>query len=249
MGTKDENAGTGHEPIEGLARGLSLVINSGREALLLPRGLAIPPGQGGIIPEAIAAGGLGPHTLCVALVAPVHPVLSLLLPAIPIEGRGVSLSGAAFDSLCDMAMLLTTGGGASSLGYQLMAVGLVIAALESDKGDAPSSALPQRLSHVLQWIEEHFTEPIALRDICEISHYNEVYLCRLFRERLGISPLQYVMSLRMKKACRLLEETCCAIKEIAPRVGYADDKQFSRAFKKHMGVSATEYRDGRRPIA
>lgn len=64
----------------------------------------------------------------------------------------------------------------------------------------------------------------------------------LFKECIGQSPTAYFISIKIKKACELLENTDMSISEICEQVGISDQNYFSRIFKKHTGKSPTSYR-------
>jgi AraC family transcriptional regulator of arabinose operon len=65
----------------------------------------------------------------------------------------------------------------------------------------------------------------------------------LFRQQVGVSPMQYVDLQRLQRAKQLLERTAKSISEIAFEVGY-DPIHFSLRFKQHTGVSPRAYRNG-----
>lgn len=65
---------------------------------------------------------------------------------------------------------------------------------------------------------------------------------RKFRKAYGVSPKEYLTSLRMNKAKEMLRTTNFEIKEIAASVGYRDQLYFSRLFSKKEGLSPSEYR-------
>lgn len=69
-----------------------------------------------------------------------------------------------------------------------------------------------------------------------VSRFNH-----LFKEIMGISPLNYYIKLRMDNACLLLECTDLSISEISQRVGYEEPLYFRQVFKKHIGVSPSSY--------
>jgi len=74
---------------------------------------------------------------------------------------------------------------------------------------------------------------------CNISTSRFLHL---FKESTGTSPQNYIISIRIKKACELLENTDLSILKVAEQVGICDQNYFSRLFKKHMGISPSEYR-------
>lgn len=69
-----------------------------------------------------------------------------------------------------------------------------------------------------------------------------------FKEALGKSPQEFLMSYRMIKAAELLKLTRLSIRDISNAVGYTNQLHFSRAFKKIYGLSPREWRNQNRVI-
>ena len=94
-----------------------------------------------------------------------------------------------------------------------------------------------------QYIQQHYTEELTLNRVSEIIHVSPPYISKLFKEKLGMTFLEYLTRLRMEKAKQMLRETQESIRKIGCDVGYQDLKYFSRAFKKYEDVTPREYRD------
>lgn len=99
----------------------------------------------------------------------------------------------------------------------------------------------QNLNRVLKYIEQHQHENVTVQQLADLVHFHPNYLIRQFRELVGISPIQYVQRLKMDTAKTLLTATDEPISDIARRVGM-ELYYFSRTFKKHAGLSPSEYR-------
>lgn len=78
----------------------------------------------------------------------------------------------------------------------------------------------------------------ALADLCRIS---EVYFRRIFTEKFSVSPKEYMITLRMDYAKRLLESGQFSVTEVAQLCGYFDPCHFSREFSRHTGLSPRAY--------
>lgn len=85
---------------------------------------------------------------------------------------------------------------------------------------------------------------LSLEFLCDRHKCNSKYVSRRFREELGLSFSEYLQSCRIHHACNLLAGTNRSIQEIASEVGYHDPLYFSKVFKKCMGVTPSNYRNG-----
>ena len=71
---------------------------------------------------------------------------------------------------------------------------------------------------------------------------SERSLRRLFRQRLGMSPVAYRNSVKLQEACRLLISTDMPVGEVAAALGYYDEAYFCKCFLQNMGDTPTRYR-------
>ncbi len=94
-----------------------------------------------------------------------------------------------------------------------------------------------------EYIEKHLSEKIYVEDLAKIAYMNEQYFMRVFKKRTEKSVTEYITDKRMQLAAQLLRDTDKSISFIADAVGITDDAYFSRNFKKHSGISPTEYRN------
>lgn len=99
------------------------------------------------------------------------------------------------------------------------------------------------LEKAKQYIEHHFAEQITVEQIAELVGVDRTHFSKMYRKAYGISPIDFLLQLRMHEAKLLLKHTNYKIAEIAQAVGYQDISSFSKAFKKRVGMSPVEYRD------
>lgn len=104
----------------------------------------------------------------------------------------------------------------------------------------------KKLEPVMTYIEKHFTEEISVDLLAEIAHYSRRHFIRLFKETYTMLPMEYVIHLRMTKACSLLKDTNKTMTEIALLCGYTDNNYFSRIFRNSIGMTPREYRKNKR---
>lgn len=83
---------------------------------------------------------------------------------------------------------------------------------------------------------------LSLSDAANHIGISSTYLSSLFKQEKGASFIDYLTQLRLDKAKKLLVNSAGKIQEISQAVGYRDVKYFNRLFKKHVGVTPTEYR-------
>lgn len=98
------------------------------------------------------------------------------------------------------------------------------------------------LSKATEFIEQNYSLDIKIRDVAKYLGLNRSYFSTLFQQELGVSPQQYLMRYRVSCACKLLQSTDLSVGDIARSVGYTDQFNFSKAFKKVIGTSPKSYR-------
>ncbi len=97
------------------------------------------------------------------------------------------------------------------------------------------------LSEICKYISEHYTEKILLDNICFLFGTNKTTLCQNFKEEYGITILSYIDQLKIKDAKKLLRTQKLSITQIAEKLGFSSIHYFCRYFKKHTGISPSEY--------
>lgn len=99
------------------------------------------------------------------------------------------------------------------------------------------------VEEVLKYMESNYPQSISIQSLADSLGLNRSYLHRLFKSATGASPQEYLLDLRMEKACVLLRETDLAVSIISLSVGYEDTLYFSRLFRKKKGMSPSRYRE------
>lgn len=99
-----------------------------------------------------------------------------------------------------------------------------------------------RVRDCIIYINNNFRYDLTLADIARANSISVSYLTSSWAKEIGMSPIEYMHTMRISEACRHLKISNRKIKEIAQKVGYADEKYFSRVFKKYKGVSPMQYR-------
>ncbi|MFC4776219.1 AraC family transcriptional regulator [Paenibacillus sp. GCM10023252] len=99
------------------------------------------------------------------------------------------------------------------------------------------------MNKVVEFIEINYSRSLAIAEIAEVVGLDRKYLARIFKEASGVSPQQYLIQFRVRKACQLLQETSLTISQIAYSVGYSNPLLFSKMFKQTQGLSPLAYRN------
>lgn len=93
----------------------------------------------------------------------------------------------------------------------------------------------------LHCMHAEYMNPLTIADIAGRLNLERTYFSTLFKKKMGVSPQQYLLQLRMKTAARLMTEQGERPSTAAISVGYTDLFNFSRMFKRHFGVSPRAY--------
>ncbi len=92
------------------------------------------------------------------------------------------------------------------------------------------------------FMKESIPKRVSLSDIASHIGLSSSHFSLIFRTKTGRSPMDYLMHLRIQKACRMLDTTSMRVSEIAVETGYEDPFYFSRVFKNIMNSSPVQYR-------
>ena len=100
----------------------------------------------------------------------------------------------------------------------------------------------QELQRVMEYIDDHFLDEITAERLAKIAGFSVPHFNRRFREILRLSPMEYVASLRIQEAQRLLSTTDESIAEIALTTGHYDQSHFTKRFRSAIGMTPLGYR-------
>ena len=95
---------------------------------------------------------------------------------------------------------------------------------------------------ILSYLEENLYSGVTLTDLCSRFFMGKSQLCQLFNDQIGEGPIEYYSKLRIAEAKKLLLRGELSVSRISDMLGYSSIHNFSRAFKKSVGISPTEYR-------
>ncbi len=108
---------------------------------------------------------------------------------------------------------------------------------------APTSK--NKIKLIKEYISVNFVNPdLSVKELAEKGDMSEVYLRKLFSAKYGVSPSQYITSVRIEKAKELMKYPFLSLEDCALKSGFSSLQYFCRVFKKTVGVTPYKYRKG-----
>ncbi len=98
------------------------------------------------------------------------------------------------------------------------------------------------LSRALDYVNRRYKEDITLDDICAYIHTSKYYFCRIFKEAMGVTVMEYLLSTRLAAARSMLAESSLTVSRIAEECGFSCLSYFCQVFKEKTGLTAKKYR-------
>ena len=95
---------------------------------------------------------------------------------------------------------------------------------------------------VLDYISDHYSEPLKVGDIAKWAHISETHFRRVFLAHMNMSPLEYINLVRIQAACEYLKKTDEPVAMIAAKCGFGVSSTFNRNFLQIMGVTPAQWR-------
>lgn len=156
-----------------------------------------------------------------------NPVVRAKDPAATIE---------AYEALLNLVLEETVAAkfGCISLVYRLLAL------MTPNELEAPVSR--DYVDEAIFYMLNNYEDPISIADVAAAIRLDPSYFARLFSQRMGVTPSQWLNEYRLKKSCSLLTGTDLKVNEIALSVGFTDPLYFSRRFHRQYGISPSTWR-------
>lgn len=98
------------------------------------------------------------------------------------------------------------------------------------------------IQNVLDYMHTYYNGELSLKTLSQRFHVNPIYLGQLFQKEMGVVFSEYINHFRLEKAKELLTTTHFRAGEIGKQVGYSDTAYFYKQFKRHVGITPTEWR-------
>ncbi len=117
----------------------------------------------------------------------------------------------------------------------------LIRGTEVDKSAEISYSLDVKVNEIYKYVTDNFKENISLSELCFLFNTNKTSLCYSFKKAFGITLVNYLNSLKIKEAKKLMREENMNLTQIAEHLGFSSLHYFSRVFKKYEDKSPSEY--------
>ncbi|RKN86918.1 AraC family transcriptional regulator [Paenibacillus ginsengarvi] len=112
---------------------------------------------------------------------------------------------------------------------------------QSEGTHGKQSPIEQQVERTIRWLTVQYSQPLSIEEISRSLGYNRTHLSKMFKMYTGMTPVHFLLKIRMERAKLLLREPL-TVEQVAASVGFSDPLYFSKQFKKWFGRSPTEYR-------
>ncbi len=144
----------------------------------------------------------------------------------------LSLQDAAYPALADL----------ESAGLlRLLLRELALAEPERLPAQTAGTAAKRLVEQAMRWLELQYAQPISIEQLAKSLGYHRTHLSKMFKDAIGLSPMQFLMQIRLERAKSLLRSQW-SVEQVASSVGFADALYFSKQFRKRFGMSPSEFR-------
>jgi len=112
----------------------------------------------------------------------------------------------------------------------------------SNGSGASQSMMEQQVERTMRWLTLQYSQSVSIEEMSRSLGYNRTHLSKMFKQHTGMTPMHFLLKIRMERAKLLLRESL-TVEQVAASVGFADPLYFSKQFRKWFGRSPTEYRN------
>lgn len=137
-------------------------------------------------------------------------------------------------------------------GYQIAVRGnllrlfyLIVSRTEQTPGRSRPGSL-DKIKVIVKYVENHYSEPITIKDMADLAGYSESHFMRFFKENMGTSFITWLDRYRLSMVARMLTLTDDSILQVSQNAGFSNLSYFNRSFKARYGMTPREYRKGGR---
>ncbi|MNP33895.1 HTH-type transcriptional activator Btr [compost metagenome] len=105
----------------------------------------------------------------------------------------------------------------------------------------PEAQITRQVEQAIRWLTLQYSQQISIEHMAQTLGYHRTHLSKMFKQHTGMSPMQFLLKIRMERARLLLSEPL-TVEQVAASVGFLDALYFSKQFKKWYGLAPTDYR-------
>lgn len=100
----------------------------------------------------------------------------------------------------------------------------------------------QKLKELIDYINHHYQESLSIPHLADTFGYSRAHFMTVFKQHTGSSCLDFILQVRLNKACELLLQTAMPIQDIASQVDFNNLSNFNRHFKHYLQLTPKQYR-------
>lgn len=108
--------------------------------------------------------------------------------------------------------------------------------------DSATQLKHNEIERVKDYIRQNFSKKVTLEELSDLVDINKYYLIRLFKQQTGLSPIDYLIHVRLEESEKLLAQTNITVSDISDRVGFHSPSHFSKTFKESNHCTPSAYR-------
>ena len=200
-----------------------------------------------LVPGSILVGGPGDEYVCTHDHICGDHCLSIQLQDELVESLRAQRSLWRLGALPPIASLIVAAEriGGRDADEQALLFAATFVEVASGAADRPCDAAPRdrrRAIEAAAWLDDHLHAPVDLHSAAAAAGMSAFHFLRVFSSVLGVTPHQYLLRARLRRAARLLARTDWPVTDVAYDVGFADLSNFVRTFHRAAGVSPRRYR-------
>lgn len=182
------------------------------------------------------------------------PLLGRLLWSVPLSSpqngmvalrlgtKDLARSEEILGHLCAVSRLGLTASFGESLGLLVQFLSLLARNLPPERPSASNVRIHPAVTAAIKLIDDNPADPWTLHLLAERVGLRSDYLCRVFSNIVGLSPINYLTRRRLEMATSLLRRTPLPVGEVGAAVGWLDANYFARRFHEKFGISPSKYR-------
>ena len=188
------------------------------------------------------------------------PILKQKFPEVQVEPDAIYVrdgniwTSAGVTTGMDLALSLVEMGWGHDIALQVARYNVMYMMRPGGQSQFSAHLVAQRaedpvIHETLEYILGHLPDPLTVTALAARAAMSERSFARKFKEETGATPAHYVEAARVQAARVELEQSDQGIERIALQVGFQNAERMRRAFQRHVGVSASDYRERFRPVA